>query len=233
MDAPDPPPDAADRDAGFDAVLLRVLQAEDAGRPQTPDAWLAEFPAYRAELLEYFADRAALDGAAGRPAEPMPEFPGYEVVGELGHGGMGVVYEARQLDPPRAVALKALPAARLRTPVERVRFRREARVAARLDHPGIVPIYDIGEAAGVPFYTMKLAPGGPLSRALDRFTTDPRPSASRRMLLGFRSRCRTPRSWAWWTARASPATSPAAARGSVVKRSRARLRGPPGASFMV
>ena len=91
---------------------------------------------------------------------------------------MGVVYEARQLDPPRTVALKALPTARLRTPVERVRFRREAQVAARLDHSGIVPVYDIGEADGIPFYTMRLATGGALSAVLGRYQADP-PAAAR------------------------------------------------------
>lgn len=173
-----PTPDANDREAGFDAVLVLVLEAEDAGQPRDLAHWLAHFPEYRSELLEYFADRANLPGSlAGDRAGALPEFPGHEVVRELGRGGMGVVYEARQLDPPRVVALKALPTARLRTPVERVRFRREAQVAARLDHPGIVPVYMIGEADGVPFYTMRLAPGGPLSRALDRYTADPRATA--------------------------------------------------------
>src|SRR5689334_11923678 len=125
-----PTPDADDGEARFDAVLVQILEAEDAGHRHPPEYWLDRFPAYRAELAEYFADRAAVPGAppAG-PAGPLPEFPGHEVVRELGRGGMGVVYEARQLDPPRIVALKALPTARLRTPVERVRFRREAQVA--------------------------------------------------------------------------------------------------------
>src|SRR5262245_31619964 len=160
--------DPADREARLQAVLVQVLEAEEAGAHLVPNTWYVRHPEFQSELEEFFADQATLTHIQSIGPTAIPEFPGYEVVRELGRGGMGVVYEVRQLDPPRVVALKALPTARLRTPVERVRFRREAQVAARLDHSGIVAVYDIGEVDGIPFYTMRLATGGPLSAVLGR-----------------------------------------------------------------
>jgi serine/threonine protein kinase len=98
----------------------------------------------------------------------LPDVPGFEVLEELGRGGMGVVYKARQKGLNRLVALKMLlPGAR-----EPRRFRQEAEAVARLQHPNIVQIYDIGEwepAPGRPkvaYFSMEYCPGGTLSRAL-------------------------------------------------------------------
>lgn len=170
-------PDPA-RDARLEAVLVELLKAEDAGAID-PAAWYARYPEFRADLEQFLADATAVSEACDRAREvPAPAFPGYTVVRELGRGGNGVVFEAAEHPTGRVVALKALVGARLLTPVERVRFRREARVAALLDHPHILPVYATGEADGTPFYTMRLAPGGPLSRALDRFRADPTAAAA-------------------------------------------------------
>jgi serine/threonine-protein kinase len=101
--------------------------------------------------------------------EDWPAVPGYEILGELGRGGMGIVYKARQLSPPRLVALKMLSTGRKLSPAEVMRFRREAEGAGRLAHPAIVPVYETGEYDGLPFFSMRLLSGGSLGQRLGDF----------------------------------------------------------------
>ena len=114
-----------------------------------------------------FCAACALGDALGGEvmAEPgsLGVIAGHELIEVIARGGMGVVYRARQQDPAREVALKALPGAELLSDEARQRFRIEARAMARLHHPAIVPVYEIGEEDGTPFFTMKLATGGTLA----------------------------------------------------------------------
>ena len=96
----------------------------------------------------------------------IPRVPGYEILRELGEGGMGVVYLARQLGLKRLVALKMIRTARGNGKL-RERFRREAESVARLQHPNIVQIYEVGEVGGEPFLSLEYVEGTSLDRRLD------------------------------------------------------------------
>jgi serine/threonine protein kinase/WD40 repeat protein len=114
----------------------------------------------------------------GQPAAaPLPRVPGYEVLKERGRGGMGVVYEARQVGLNRVVALKMLLPEAAAAPQLLARFRTEAEALARLHHPNIVPIYDIGQFQGRPYFTMEYVAGPNLAEVLDGRAQDASASA--------------------------------------------------------
>jgi WD40 repeat protein/serine/threonine protein kinase len=96
----------------------------------------------------------------------LPTVAGYEVLGELGRGGMGLVYQARQVGLDRLVALKMIKAGAHAGVEELERFRAEAQALARLQHPGIVQIYEVGEHEGQPYFALELVGGGSLKARL-------------------------------------------------------------------
>ncbi|HYT93044.1 MAG TPA: protein kinase family protein, partial [Gemmataceae bacterium] len=89
-------------------------------------------------------------------SEESRRFADYELVRQIGRGGMGVVYEAFHLSLRRTVAIKMILDAQVYSPAARRRFAIEAEAAAKLDHPNIVPIYEVGEHLNQPFLSMKL-----------------------------------------------------------------------------
>jgi len=97
---------------------------------------------------------------------PAQKFGRYRLVEQLGRGGMATVFRARDPEFDRDVAIKVLPEELLQDPEFRSRFQREARAIARLEHPAIVPVYDIGEEHGQPFLVMRFMPGGTLGQKL-------------------------------------------------------------------
>ncbi|MFO0908080.1 MAG: protein kinase [Isosphaeraceae bacterium] len=114
----------------------------------------------------------------GRPSVPRtprpstgrgswPRVPGYEIVGELGRGGMGVVYKARQVRLRRLVALKMVLSGAHASADQLERFQTEARSVAQLKHPGIVEIYEISEHDGLPYFSLEFVEGGSLAHLLE------------------------------------------------------------------
>jgi serine/threonine-protein kinase len=173
-----------DRDERLNRVLAEYLDAADSDNGADPAVWLDRYPEFRVELQEFFALRGRIESlTAPLRDDPTHDQPapvmlgGYELLGEIGHGGMGVVYQARQIGAGRLVALKMIRAGQFATPTERARFRAEAEAAARLDHPRIVPVHEVGEIDGHPFYTMKLMSGGDLRGHLGRLRDGPAEAA--------------------------------------------------------
>lgn len=115
--------------------------------------------------------------AKSRKPVPTRTFSHFELLDELGRGGMGVVYRARDLSTERIVALKVLQSQHLTVPDLVQRFRSEVRAVSSLDHAHVLPIHEVGEQDSVPFFSMKLTTGGSLAQRIGSFLTKPREAA--------------------------------------------------------
>ena len=106
------------------------------------------------------------DTGPGNLKRAIPAIPGYVIIGELGRGSMGVVYQARQVRLNRPCALKMILAGAHADAIASLRFQAEAEAVARLQHPNVVQIHCIGEVDGLPFFEMEFIDGGSLDRAI-------------------------------------------------------------------
>lgn len=125
--------------------------------------------------LAFLPPASGADQISDLPARPTVHphyFAGYELISQIAHGGMGVVWKARQLGVNRLVALKMIPAGHLASPQMRLRFRIEIETVAQLDHPNIVPLYETGEHEGQHYFSMKLLEGGNLGEWIARQQRD-------------------------------------------------------------
>jgi WD40 repeat protein/serine/threonine protein kinase len=165
----------------LELLYQEMLLSEERGQPPVLDDFLRRFPQFAADVRMQFEVHAALtadgnhsarDGAAHsanqglESASHCPEVEGYELMGELGRGGMGVVYKARQIKLNRVVALKMIRSGLLAGSQELARFRREAEVVAHLQHPHIVQIHEVGDAKGWPYLALEFVDGTSLDRVI-------------------------------------------------------------------
>jgi serine/threonine protein kinase len=117
------------------------------------------------------------DAPQERLAASAPAVPGYQIEGVLGRGGMGVVYKARHLALKRVVALKMILGGGHAGEGERQRFRSEAEAVARLQHPNIVQVHEVGEHQGLPYAALEFVEGGTFAERLKRSPVNPREAA--------------------------------------------------------
>jgi eukaryotic-like serine/threonine-protein kinase len=171
----DPQPNtAAEQPASLNDVLLAYFKDVEAGRKPDREELLARHPLLAGDLAALLDAQERLSAlleplratSPARPdtsAAPPDSFGDYEIEGEVGRGGMGVVYKARQVKLDRVVALKMIRSAGLADAEERARFEAEARAGARLQHPNIVQVFEVGEHRGMPFLALEFVAGGNLA----------------------------------------------------------------------
>jgi WD40 repeat protein/serine/threonine protein kinase len=144
-----------------------VLQEYIDRHPELANDIREFFPAMvEMEQVKEDRDGVSEPNAAG-PLPPLERLGDFRIIREIGHGGMGVVYEAEQISLGRHVALKVLPRQVLADSRTKRRFEREARAAAKLHHTNIVPVFGIGEHDGLPYYVMQFIPGLGLDEVLE------------------------------------------------------------------
>jgi WD40 repeat protein/tRNA A-37 threonylcarbamoyl transferase component Bud32 len=180
-------------EAVLELVYHEALLRRRQGQAVALEEYLRRFPEHAAALRQQWAmgqalfpqgpaftapvrpapPAAPLEAPGTLPAAPAPDappgrpgVPGYEVLEELGRGGMGVVYKARQTRLNRLVALKMILAGAHAGSEERQRFLREAEAVARLQHPNIVQVHEVGEHGGHSFFSLEFCPGGSLAARL-------------------------------------------------------------------
>jgi len=176
----------------LEEAVAAYLERLDSGATPDREAFLKQYADVAEGLAEFFADHDQMNSLAQPLREQGSTSPGldptitapphspqasaagepplrigpYEIETELGRGGMGVVYRARHSELRRNVALKTLLIGRLASREDRTRFAAEALAAAKLDHSGIVPIFDVGESEGQPYFAMPLIVGLSLAERL-------------------------------------------------------------------
>ena len=193
------PPASAEHEEQLALLVSELTDRAQRGEPIELDAECARQPQFAGDLRELWGvivvARAAashsaqnLGTAATLPPDRPSDFPSghlalparfgdYELREELGRGGMGVVYRAAQASLGREVAVKMILRGQLASQADRERFEAEAQSAARLDHPGIVPVYEVGEIDGRPYFSMKHVRGTTLAQRLSDGPLPPREAA--------------------------------------------------------
>jgi serine/threonine protein kinase len=163
--------DARQDSSGLDELVFECLERMDSEGPRALAEICAAHPEHAAALSARL-HRLKISGLVESTGDPdtFPEqLDEFRLERRLGRGGMGVVYVARQTSLGRDVALKLIRPEQLYFPGARERFRREVEAVARLAHPGIVPVYTVGEAQGIPYFAMELVSGASLEELLAAF----------------------------------------------------------------
>jgi serine/threonine protein kinase len=180
----------------LDRLIAEYIQATESG--PTPDraALIARHPEHAERLRAFFSDfdrlgkqasafhlpgpdETATAGGSNRTDLPRVRYLGdYELESEIARGGMGAVFRARQVSLNRPVAVKLILAGSYATPTAVLQFRREAEAAANLEHPNILPIYEVGENDGLQYFSMKLIEGGSLADQTAEYRSNPNQTAA-------------------------------------------------------
>lgn len=181
-------------DVLLDLIYNEIVVREELGESPSLEEYIAQYPHLERDLrLHFEVHRAVQDellastfedglGASTREnssqsGTPGSNLGGYEIVGELGRGGMGIVYRARHRRLKRFVAIKMIQPDRRPSTRELARFRCESEAIARLHHPNIVQIFEVGEENGSPYLALELAEGGTLQQRLQDLPYEPRAAA--------------------------------------------------------
>lgn len=163
------------REDRLEQVLAEYLRQVEQGVPVDHQAVFAAHPDLADDLREFFGNQMRMQRLVGAAAAPtgngivptkLRYFGDYEILEEIAHGGMGVVYKARQTSLNRIVAVKMILAGQLANESDVKRFQAEAEAAANLHHPGIVGIYEVGINAGQHYYSMEYIAGQNLAQLL-------------------------------------------------------------------
>lgn len=175
----------------LDRALAECIEAIESGQSLSVELWMGKYPEFADQLRELITSHGRLNDIVTRlPADPaelnertilsgdtesgasssdgdrVRYFGDYELLEEIARGGMGVVFRGRQVSLNRPVAVKMILSGELASADDVARFRLEAEAAANLDHPGIVPIYEIGESEGQHYFSMKFIAGQSLAARL-------------------------------------------------------------------
>ena len=158
------------------AVLDEYLEELERGDCRDAEELIAMNPDLAGPLRRYLGSLNLLHQATSAchpKTEPQPpgQLGDFQILSEIGRGGMGIVYQARQVSLGRLVALKVLPFAAVLDRKQVARFQNEAQAAAQLHHPNIVPVYAVGCERGVHYYSMQLIDGQSLDRAMTELRT--------------------------------------------------------------
>jgi WD40 repeat protein/serine/threonine protein kinase len=159
-------------------IADEFVEAFRQGQRPSVEEFARRYPAHADEIRDMLPalvlmeqakapDQTSGEGASPAAGPPLSQLGDYQILREVGRGGMGVVYEARQLSLGRHVAIKVLPSHALLDPRHLGRFRREARSAAKLHHTNIVPVFGVGEQDGLHYYAMQFIKGLGLDKVLD------------------------------------------------------------------
>jgi predicted Ser/Thr protein kinase len=153
-----------------EALIAEYLERRMEGESESPGEFAARHPEHADVLVRRLAQLDRLDLLQARTdvehVDLPAHFDGFEIVRELGRGGMGAVYEARQIALNRRVAIKVIVGGGALSTHARSRFEREITTLARISHPSIVKVFGSGMVAGAPYVAMELIDGEPLSRRL-------------------------------------------------------------------
>jgi WD40 repeat protein len=198
------PTDDWEPDERLSGILLGYLEATERGEIPDRKALLTAHPDLASEIAQFFASQDRVEeiagplrsitcgtnseaafgldtltagpthGADGAPRDKTCDFGDYELLEEIARGGMGIVFKARQKSLGRVVAIKMVLAGEFASASELRRFKAEAEAAANLDHPNIVPLYEVGEFEGHHYFSMKYVEGGSLAEHLPRLAGDHR-----------------------------------------------------------